>query len=331
MTTASKPTSESRSWKPSISRAIRASLSITRRSWWTRRSSTRSTRSFAWRRSPVRKWPTCSTGIRSAVRSSWRWTPTSARWILLRRTASPAPSRKSLSPWASWAWRRWTPCTTIRRIRWTSCGRKTRYRPWRRSSAPARCWWTKATWTTSSARRRRSNHRWTRINADRTRLRGRSVGPVQPNQCTRQFLFCVICVHLWLAEGEHRLNFEGLQAVSYRCCTNGHGAPYRAPPSLLGAHRQQPSSPRWSWTKTTLGHRGCQHGIQAAQVYLAREYGWRENVYHGKAHFGVGAGIPLDWFWRARMVAAVERGGSRTGGRSAQGDGSVGTIASKMG
>src|ERR1022692_3101928 len=45
-----------------------------------------------------------------------------------------------------------------------------------------------------------------------------------------------------------------------------------------------------------------------------------ENVYHGKAHFGVGAGIPLDWFWRARMVAAVERGGSRTGGRSAQGD-----------
>src|ERR1022692_3802988 len=51
----------------------------------------------------------------------------------------------------------------------------------------------------------------------------------------------------------------------------------------------------------------------------------------GKAHFGVGAGIPLDWFWRARMVAAVERGGSRTGGRSAQGDGSVGTIASKMG
>src|ERR1022692_3107637 len=26
----------------------------------------------------------------------------------------------------------------------------------------------------------------------------------------------------------------------------------------------------------------------------------------GKAHFGVGAGIPLDWFWRARMVAAVE-------------------------
>src|ERR1022692_912298 len=29
----------------------------------------------------------------------------------------------------------------------------------------------------------------------------------------------------------------------------------------------------------------------------------------GKAHFGVGAGIPLDWFWRARMVAAVERAG----------------------
>src|ERR1039457_5907551 len=51
----------------------------------------------------------------------------------------------------------------------------------------------------------------------------------------------------------------------------------------------------------------------------------------GKAHFGVGAGIPLDWFWRARMVAAVERGGRRTGGRAAQGDGSVGTIASKMG
>src|ERR1039457_5012417 len=51
----------------------------------------------------------------------------------------------------------------------------------------------------------------------------------------------------------------------------------------------------------------------------------------GKAHFSVGAGIPLDWFWRARMVAAVERGGRRTGGRSAQGDGSVGTMASKMG
>ena len=80
------------------------------------------------------KWPTCSTGIRSAVRSSWRWTlPTSARWIGSRRTASPAPSRKSPSRWASWACRRWTPCTTIRRSRWTSCGLKTRYRPWRRS------------------------------------------------------------------------------------------------------------------------------------------------------------------------------------------------------
>src|ERR1039458_7130722 len=49
----------------------------------------------------------------------------------------------------------------------------------------------------------------------------------------------------------------------------------------------------------------------------------------GKAHFGVGAGIPLDWFWRARMVAAVERGGSRTGGRSAQGDGSVGRLPAR--
>src|ERR1017187_7670728 len=70
--------------------------------------------------------------------------------------------------------------------------------------------------------------------------------------------------------------------------------------------------------------------ILTVSVWTLRAW-WRENVYHGKAHFGVGAGIPLDWFWRARMVAAVERGGSRTGGRSAQGDGSVGTIASKMG
>src|ERR1017187_2813464 len=33
----------------------------------------------------------------------------------------------------------------------------------------------------------------------------------------------------------------------------------------------------------------------------------------GKAHFGVGAGIPLDWFWRARMVAAVETAGGLAG------------------
>jgi hypothetical protein len=51
----------------------------------------------------------------------------------------------------------------------------------------------------------------------------------------------------------------------------------------------------------------------------------------GKAHFGVGAAIPLDWFWLARTVAAVEQGRSRTGGRPVQGEDSVGTISSRMG
>src|ERR1039457_5321534 len=80
------------------------------------------------------------------------------------------------------------------------------------------------------------------------------------------------------------------------------------------------------------------HQVSTHHVFWADTMEDEESIWRmlrmfttGKAHFGVGAGIPLDWFWRARMVAAVERGGSRTGGRSAQGDGSVGTIASKMG
>src|ERR1035441_568738 len=73
------------------------------------------------------------------------------------------------------------------------------------------------------------------------------------------------------------------------------------------------------------------HQVSTHHVFWADTMEDEESIWRmlrmfttGKAHFGVGAGIPLDWFWRARMVAAVERGGSRTGGRSAQGDGSVG-------